>query len=516
MTTLQGGITSTHRAAETGVAGLLSGPMKASPRPVKNNAAQVMRAALVGGACVTYFGNGVSTFDRGVDKLNSEYATAAAGHFGVSSTDSSGKAKPEATLTDDVADAKAGKLAELKKRYAGLEKKLDGEASKTATMLEKGPNDEKTILNLLGTGALSVTAIPAFPRVDISKSPDAQRKLLEYLRKHPDELLSPPAWLQKLIAAQPYEFQVKVKVEQRMEQLRRKGLLEGPNPGGYYEEWIRNTIENGVPIETVISIARDHDIRPDDFKVLDGLKRIEDGDGKSFFLLDTDMTGDEARRAVLMTYILNAGTDYSGGDFRPEAYSSAEVQRIIDRQLQNSWTYDDDVAFVHSHGGRLVATPNGMLIGAGGDELIDAFSTAGGTTWGDTFMLNENDVEDPEQRLEEIIRSSYAPESTSLDLDRLLHHEERHSRQWAHYGHDEYIARYAWAVVTSHGDGCLNRYEEDAGPSDGGYDCDHPEPNPRPGPSPSAPPDTGDHGDSHDETPRPSPTPGPSPVPPPR
>ncbi len=269
-----------------------------------------------------------------------------------------------------------------------------------------------------------------------------------------------------------------------MEQLRRAGLLVGPNPGGTYEEWIRNTVVNGVSAATVIDIADDHGITPDSFGVLDGLQRIEDADGKSFFMLDTDMSADAARNAVLMTYIFNAGTGYENGDFAPTPYSSEEVQRIIDRQADNAWfSYEQDVAFVPHNGGRLVTTPNGMLMGLGGNELQDVFSQAGGSTWGEIFMINEDDVEDPAERLEAIIEQGTAPGS-ELDLDQLLHHEEIHSQQWAEYGRLDYMLRYTdantdlvwesdwgpfghWEIQTV--DGEDNEYEVEAGLEDGGY-----------------------------------------------
>ena len=73
----------------------------------------------------------------------------------------------------------------------------------------------------------------------------------------------------------------------------------------------------------------------------------------------------------------------------------------------------------------------------------------------------------------------------NLDLDRLLHHEERHSQQWARAGHAWFIAQYGFEAL---GGECLNRFEEDAGFSDGGYDCDPaPVPTPTPGPSPTPP-----------------------------
>jgi hypothetical protein len=261
--------------------------------------------------------------------------------------------------------------------------------------------------------------------------------------------------------AKPTDIRSKVDLEQRMEHLRHEGLLTGPDPGGYYEQWIRNTVDNGVSLDTVVEIARERDIRPDDFNVLNEQKELQDPDGKSFFLLKADISGDEAEKAVLMTYILNAGTDYPGqpvGDFPATLYDSDEVRRIIHRQTENDWSYDEDVGFVHDNGGRLATTPNGMLMGAGGNELQDLYSVKGGTTWGDTFMINENDLEHPDQRLEEIIRTGERP-AGGLDLDRLLHHEERHSQQWAEHGRAPSML---WWML-------WHDEEKDAGLSDGGY-----------------------------------------------
>ncbi|UNX56593.1 hypothetical protein MF406_18275 (plasmid) [Georgenia sp. TF02-10] len=253
--------------------------------------------------------------------------------------------------------------------------------------------------------------------------------------------------------------------------LRQEGLLTGPLPEGYYSRWLENADRQGVPAETIVEIAREHGITAEDFEVLEGLEEVIDPDGKSYFLLPDGISGDDARKAVLMTYVLNAGTDYGEGhgtDFTPEAYSADEVQRIIDRQAANDWSYDQDVGFVHGNGGRLVTTPNGMLMGLGGNLLQDVYSQKGGTAWGDIFMVNIDDPDDAAEQLRDMVRSGNAwyadddgdPYEGSLDLDRLLHHEERHSRQWADKGYWGMI----WDVVTD-SDGI----EEDAGLGDGGY-----------------------------------------------
>jgi hypothetical protein len=259
--------------------------------------------------------------------------------------------------------------------------------------------------------------------------------------------------------------------------LRSEGLLDGAVESDAYRTWLENAARRGVSADTIVDIARTHGIGPDDFAVLDGLEEITDPDGKSFFLLPDDISGDDARTAVLMTYILNAGTDYGEDgvetDFPETPYSADEVQRIVDRQKDNDWSYDDDVSFIHGNGGRLVTTPNGMLMGLGGNWLQGVYSQKGGTTWGDIFMLNIDDVDDPAAELRTVVesgRSRYQRDDGStfsggLDLDRLLHHEERHSQQWGEKGYGGFLASYAWEQLRG-----KNDTEEDAGLKDGGYE----------------------------------------------
>jgi hypothetical protein len=261
--------------------------------------------------------------------------------------------------------------------------------------------------------------------------------------------------------------------------LRDAGLLTGPPPDGSYKEWLENAERRGVPPDVIVDIARRHHITPTDFEVLNKMEKVTDRDGKSFFLMPPGTTGKDARKAALMTYILNAGTDYGddpADDFEPTPYSADEVQRIIDRQNANSWSYDQDVGFVQGNGGRLMTTPNGMLMGLGGNQLQDFFSEGGGSTWGDIFMLNIDDPRDPAQQLRQIAESGHMwyPKAdgdgyeSTLDLDRVLHHEERHSQQWAEKGYGTMLREYGieWARERI---GLPNRLEEDAGLSDGGY-----------------------------------------------
>ncbi|MCV7378421.1 hypothetical protein BST11_25790 [Mycobacterium alsense] len=238
----------------------------------------------------------------------------------------------------------------------------------------------------------------------------------------------------------------------------------------YSTAWRENARRRGVPAGVVEEIARWNAITPESFAVLDKTEEISDPHGKSYFLLPPDAGRLDARRATLLTYVLNAGTDYAsaGGraakrpDFPATPYRAAEVARIMHRQNANRWSYARDVAFVHRNGGRLVTTPHGILMGAGGNWLQRQFSRRGGTTWGDIFMLTGGERADPAARLRQLVRC--AP-----DLDRVLHHEERHSRQWAAKGYAGMLAGYGWELVRELAFGATNRLEEDAGLSDGGY-----------------------------------------------
>jgi hypothetical protein len=258
--------------------------------------------------------------------------------------------------------------------------------------------------------------------------------------------------------------------------LREAGLLTGATPEGLYSQWLENAERQGVDSGTILQIASEHGITPESFELLAGMEEITDPQGKSFFVLPDDISAEDARQAVVLTYILNAGTDYGDtadvNDFEETPYSAAEVQRIIDRQESNSWSYDQDVGFVHGNGGRMVTTPNGVLMGLGGNWLQDLYSQQGGTMYGDIFMLNIDDAEDPVAALREVVESGRATYENDegelyqgdLDLDRLLHHEERHSQQWAEEGYAGFLASYAWELITGG-----NETEEGAGLSDGGY-----------------------------------------------
>lgn len=156
--------------------------------------------------------------------------------------------------------------------------------------------------------------------------------------------------------------------------------------------------------------------------------------------------------------------------------------------MANDWSYEG-VTVVHLSGGRLATTPNGMLMGVPGAVQLSA---NGGTTYGDIFMVTEIDGS-PTEALTEIIQSGgSAIQAGQTDLDRLLRHEEEHSRQWAALGPVVFPVAYAdeatevvvhvgvhdgWGPfdypyiypTIEEGSPCDNAFEEGAGFADGGY-----------------------------------------------
>lgn len=407
-------------------------------------------------ACTRLFANHIDTFDRAVNGINIRYNAAVAG----------AKSDIKADKTDETIGALRAEIrAELDPEYGAAKTTVLHAADDVAEMLNGDPSPGE-IRTLFRQGLIPLALMSAyFPEVYLS--------------------------------TEDRQAAYKAMIDQTLEKLRAEGLLPEGDPGPLYRRWVENADRNGVSLDTIMEIIRDHDIDPDDFKVLDGLEEIRDPDGKSFFMLPKDISGSDARKAVEMAYLFNAGTDYgsaNGGDtdFQETPYSSKELQRILDRQDANNWfSYEQDVGMVSRSGGALAATPNGMLMGLGGDGPVDFFSLNGGTTWGDIFMLNIDDPDDPHEAMKTVVESgkaNYVDDdghqfSGSLDLDRLLHHEERHSQQWADEGYAKFIAKYAtesvavdmkgpWifkAPIPRAATGEENRFENDAGLSDGGY-----------------------------------------------
>nr|WP_239652116.1 hypothetical protein [Mycobacterium sp. UM_NZ2] len=246
--------------------------------------------------------------------------------------------------------------------------------------------------------------------------------------------------------------------------------LAAPSPA--HLVWLANLDRHAVGPRVVTEIVRGQGITRDSFRALDVMEQITDPDGKSFFVIPRTAGGDAVRRAVLLTYLLNAGTGYGRrgvrSDFPETPYGAAEMRRIIDRQRANRWSYTV-VRSICNTGGCVAATPNGVLMVLGGNRIHGSFSHRGGTMWGDLFLVNATTrATDPAGRLRQIIESGRLGPG-GPDLDTLLHHEEIHAQQWAALGPVRMPARYLAEEARARIFGGVNSFEKDAGLADGGY-----------------------------------------------
>lgn len=238
-----------------------------------------------------------------------------------------------------------------------------------------------------------------------------------------------------------------------------------------HRAWLSNIDRRAVGPHAVTEIVRAQGITRDTFRSLDVMEQVTDPDGKSFFVIPRTAGGDAVRRAVLLTYLLNAGTGYGRrgacSDFPETPYGAAEMRRIIDRQRANRWSYAV-VRGICNTGGCVAATPNGVLMVVGGNRIHGSFSHRGGTMWGDLFLVNSQQACDPARRLHEIIETGRLGPG-GPDLDALLHHEEIHAQQWAALGPVRMPARYLAEEARARIFGGVNSFEKDAGLRDGGY-----------------------------------------------
>lgn len=213
--------------------------------------------------------------------------------------------------------------------------------------------------------------------------------------------------------------------------------------------------------------------------VLATLPEINDPRDAAYFVIPPGTGVAEIRTAVLATYVFNTGTGYGAtgrnNDFPDTPYGAEELARIAQRQAANAWSYPA-ARRIAGTGGALATTPNGILIGIGGSWIAGRLSQRGGTTYGDIFLVNLDHRDDPTRRLRQIIESGVGWHEADgklhrgrLPLARLLHHEERHSRQWARLGPARMGVAYLGEELRARLTGGVNRFEEDAGLADGGY-----------------------------------------------
>lgn len=271
---VKSGVQQQKRTAEASASGSVKPPISGSSKPVDKQAAKIAQVAVFASGCIRFWGKAVKTFNKGVDKLNAEYKAAAGNDFGVTKPQvQTGSSLPAAKLqaletssspsgSDDtsgsfqaqVDDARSALLAELKRRYGKLEDKLDAKAKKASSMLEKGPDDEKTVRALFGDGLLPISATKIFPgyKLKLDKLPYdvrtwSTRRLVQYLARH-RKLLKNSAFMQE--------------VKRRVELLTGKtGAKDATSLRAVVEKWSKRDVgaaDDALANLSLIGIYADH------------------------------------------------------------------------------------------------------------------------------------------------------------------------------------------------------------------------------------------------------------------
>lgn len=174
------------RWATKDVLGLLMG---FAASKVRGRSRELTESAIVAGGSVNRWAQAITDYNRGVDELNVEYATAKAGSFGVAAPDydtPAAQRDPQQVTqqhNERVASAEQALLSTLRTRLASLEQTLDDAATSVAGTLDKGPSDE-TVLALFQAGALPMSVPALLPGLDFSEVD--MRTLLERLLKYGD------------------------------------------------------------------------------------------------------------------------------------------------------------------------------------------------------------------------------------------------------------------------------------------------------------------------------------------
>ncbi|MPZ26986.1 MAG: hypothetical protein GEV12_11360 [Micromonosporaceae bacterium] len=169
---LGGDVTRTHRVAQHGVAGLLADPMLASHDQVRGQVDQWLRGSVFGGGTVRLFADGITTYNSGIDNLNTRYRTAKGARFWVTPpvrADYDSDTAYDDAYASLVADADRDLVQSLEQeRQTRLEAALDEHATLMSGLLDRGPDDADAVLTLYQAGALPLSAPTFFRDVDFS------------------------------------------------------------------------------------------------------------------------------------------------------------------------------------------------------------------------------------------------------------------------------------------------------------------------------------------------------------
>jgi len=158
------------RWATGDVLGILMG---VAASQVRGRSRELTESAIIAGGSVNRWAQAITDYNRGVDELNAEYATAKAGSFGVPapSYDTPAAQRNPQQVTEQhnerVAAAEQALLGTLRARLRALEQTLDDAASNVSGTLDGGPSDA-AVLALFEAGALPLSVPALLPGLDFS------------------------------------------------------------------------------------------------------------------------------------------------------------------------------------------------------------------------------------------------------------------------------------------------------------------------------------------------------------
>lgn len=179
---LAGEVRHAFATAQSGVSGVLVGPMLQAPTRFYHTSDELHLAVMYAAGCLALFADAVRAFDAGVADINAEWAAAANDDFGVApispdaartrhGTDQTKLARVEADRTLAVDIARRELVADLRRRYHRLEGRLDDVAHDVAMRLRRGPTGDE-VRTLVQDGAF--------------------RQLFDGLSRRVDRLVPPP------------------------------------------------------------------------------------------------------------------------------------------------------------------------------------------------------------------------------------------------------------------------------------------------------------------------------------
>ena len=205
---LIGQVEQEHQRAVQAVEGAMRYTVMSSPDDAKAAAEDVGRKTAWASCQLEEFADAIDLFDHtsedppSVSKLNTTYASQAAGQFGVPDVHYPAGATPadktsaDSTHATAVANARTALLSDLRAKYVRLETNLDDAASRIAGNLQRQPTAAE-IVAAWKAGNLPISAMLLWPSLDLqvydipSGLPAdlavmTDRELADYLLAHPD------------------------------------------------------------------------------------------------------------------------------------------------------------------------------------------------------------------------------------------------------------------------------------------------------------------------------------------